>query len=405
MMRNRILSITRNTIPYVKEVMPLAQSVTGCILMQQLDYWFERYPNGFYKFQDAAPDHAAYKTGESWVEELGFSPAEFRTAFDKVGVRHKSKKDFVASADPFEGKFYCCYYDRLARLTYYHRNHVLLDKCLDDLMRAQPHAAEPQPGPAGKRPFPVPNAVDFSEKTANLTATEEPSSPRNEASSVPRNQHSVFPGNAESALLGNQGTQSTVDAGSSSPDVTNLELQEMQSLKIGITETTFSKTTKLQQPEHASSGRLVPPTADETRCGGDNDFENLIFPPQLALVERDGLIAALRKCDAHVHQDLLDEIAGVQAAKGFRMGMVPFAHALVRAADEGRFVLTAGVAIRKVRENRRANGFQVAAADAALTAKVRPLSQISDAELSKYPPNMRRRMEEARAKELGNSVN
>lgn len=403
-MRNRILSITRNTIPYVKEVMPLAQSVTGCILMQQLDYWFERYPNGFYKFQDAAPDHPAYKTGESWAEELGFSPAEFRTAFDKIGVRHKSKKDFVASAEPFEGKFYCCYYDRLARLTYYHRNHQMLDARLDELMREQSHAANPQPSPAGNRPVPVPKPANFGEKVAAGPVTQEPTLPRNEESSVPRNQDSSFPGNAEPAPLGNQETQSTVDAVSQSPDVGNLQLQEMQSLNIGITETTFSKTTQPQQPASASSGQLAPDIQDERRCGGDDDFENLIFPPKLAAAEREGLIAALRKTEPAIRQDLLDEVAGVKAGKGFRMGMIPFVHALVRAAEEGKFALTAGVSIRAGRENRRATGVQVAAADGALTAQVRPLSQMSDAELSKFPPNLRKRMEEARAKELRNGA-
>ncbi|KMY85741.1 hypothetical protein BUMB_03036 [Candidatus Paraburkholderia calva] len=400
-MRNRILSITRNTIPYVKEVMPLAKSVTGCILMQQLDYWFERFPNGFYKFQDAAPGNAHYRPGESWSEELGFSLAEFRTAFDKIGVRYVSKTEYVAAAaDPFQGKFYCCYTDRRAGMTFYFRNHELVDKSLDDLIRSQPSATDVQPGLAENRPVPMPKPANLGQKSIKFTVAQEHSLPVKVDSAFTGNRDSLFPVDTHSQPLVDADTQSTVDAESLPPQLTNVEQEEMEFLNAGITETTVSKTTEPQQPASASSAKLASSNPDEKRCGGDDDFENLVFPPNLASAERDGLIAALRKCEASVHQDLLDEIAGVQAGKGFRMGMVPFAHALVRAVDEGRFVLTAGVVVRKGRENRRTNGVQIASTEAALTAQVRPLTQLSDAELSKFPPNMRKRMEEARAKQL-----
>ena len=50
MMRNKILTLFRNNVPYIKELRQLSGSVTASILMQQLDYWFEKKPNGFYKF-------------------------------------------------------------------------------------------------------------------------------------------------------------------------------------------------------------------------------------------------------------------------------------------------------------------------------------------------------------------
>lgn len=55
-MRNRLLSLTRNSIPYVKELRSIAGSVTAVILWQQLDYWFEKYPDGFFKFM-SPPEH------------------------------------------------------------------------------------------------------------------------------------------------------------------------------------------------------------------------------------------------------------------------------------------------------------------------------------------------------------
>jgi len=132
--RNRILSITRNTIPYVKELrrLELVKSISACILMQQLDYWFDKYREGFYKFLEPCK-HAAYKPGKSWTEELEITVDEFRGAFDQIGVRYSSKKEYDAAADKFAGKYYCSYYDKLSRMTHYFRNHEKVDADLDSL--------------------------------------------------------------------------------------------------------------------------------------------------------------------------------------------------------------------------------------------------------------------------------
>jgi hypothetical protein len=136
-MKNRILSITRETIPYVKQIRPLTGSVAATILMQQLDYWFAKYPDGFYKFLEPC-DHPSYKSGDSWTEELGFSKDEFRTAFKQIGIQHKSKTKFATSSDPFQGKFYCSYFDRTKGQVFYHRNHELVDKELDAIEHGIP---------------------------------------------------------------------------------------------------------------------------------------------------------------------------------------------------------------------------------------------------------------------------
>nr|MBA3716210.1 hypothetical protein [Pyrinomonadaceae bacterium] len=83
-MRNKILQITSKIIPYVRELRPIAKSVTGCLLMQQLDFHFAKYPHGYYKFLEPCHNSKSYKRGQSWQEELGFSADEFRTAFDKI---------------------------------------------------------------------------------------------------------------------------------------------------------------------------------------------------------------------------------------------------------------------------------------------------------------------------------
>jgi hypothetical protein len=143
--RNKILTITRNTIPYVKELRRLApvKSVNACLLMQQLDYWFERYPNGFFKFLEPC-EASGYQSGDSWCEELGISADEFRNAFDQIGIRYKSKKEFdQAAGDKFQGRYYCSYTDKIRRQTWYYRNHAAVDAALDTLSVAEAGEAKP----------------------------------------------------------------------------------------------------------------------------------------------------------------------------------------------------------------------------------------------------------------------
>lgn len=121
----------------------MAGSMEGCILMQQLDYWFASKPDGFYKFLEPVqprgtdeqgnpkPGHPLYRVGDSWCEELNCTAHEFRRMFDAIGVRWNSKGEFVNAADPFCGRGYCSYVDRKQNLTYYFRNHAFVDAFLD----------------------------------------------------------------------------------------------------------------------------------------------------------------------------------------------------------------------------------------------------------------------------------
>jgi hypothetical protein len=149
MMRNFYASNSAGAIPYRKEYkicftpfeplpgqkQPRELTTSGAILLQQLDYWFARYPKGFYKFiEPPKTPHRAYKDGDSWQEELAFSRREFTTAFDQIGIAYKSKKQFdqaKQSGDVFRGRFYCCYFDRINRVMWYYRNHAAVDAWLD----------------------------------------------------------------------------------------------------------------------------------------------------------------------------------------------------------------------------------------------------------------------------------
>jgi len=127
----------RRVIPYIKELRPIAGSVTATILWQQLNYWFALYPKGFYKFLEPCK-HAAYKEGDSWTEELGFSKAEFRHAFKLIGIAYKSKREYNRAANPFfsDGKesFFCSYHDKIKGITWYFRNHEYVNKIMDRLI-------------------------------------------------------------------------------------------------------------------------------------------------------------------------------------------------------------------------------------------------------------------------------
>lgn len=127
---------------YCPELNQITGSVTASLLMCQLEYWFTRSKkDGFYKFLEPCT-HKAYKKGSSWVEEMGFSKAEFRSAFSRIGKVYKSKKAFLESKDPFEGKLYLSYYDRMKKLTYYVRNTTLVTTLLTNPLSASGYSRD-----------------------------------------------------------------------------------------------------------------------------------------------------------------------------------------------------------------------------------------------------------------------
>lgn len=133
--RNRSVAVARDVIPYIKGYRQIAGTVTATILFQQLEYWFDLKPNGFYKFLEPCENDLC-KVGDSWCEELGFSADEFRTAFDKIGKRYFSKKAYDAALDKFADekgttKFYCSYHDKIKGMTYYYRNHPTVDEAIE----------------------------------------------------------------------------------------------------------------------------------------------------------------------------------------------------------------------------------------------------------------------------------
>jgi len=122
-----ILAAFAEAVPYIPGLRQQTGSVVATILMMQLEYRFAKYPDGFYKFLEPPQNgHQDYRLGDSWVEELAFSKEEFRTGFDKIGVRYTSKTQYDKAksiGSEFGDKFYCSYFDRQLGMTFYCRNH------------------------------------------------------------------------------------------------------------------------------------------------------------------------------------------------------------------------------------------------------------------------------------------
>ena len=292
-----MLHLTRNTIPYVKELHVIAGGVLGCLVMQQLDYWFENHPEGFYKFL-LPSDHPAYKAGDSWTEELGMSVDEFRTAFDKIGHRYKSKSEFEKAEDKFQGKFYCSYVDRRSNLTYYFRNDEAVDAALDELLKFS------EPKPSRSRVTPAGNPQPDAEFTVNgespFTVKRKPQ----------------FTGSADSPVA--------VDGKSPPPLYRDYN-----------TETTTT-------------------SGDSTAIASGSCGEDLIFP-KCSENERAAIRQLLVNCTGDMHQIALDEIEGARQARVIKTNLVPFARGIVLAISRGTFTVGHGTKVAASRQKKAEN--------------------------------------------------
>ncbi len=136
-------------------------SQNAVLLFDKLEYWFSKKKNEFYKFIEPC-DHPLCRTGDTWTEELGFSKKVFRTAFDKIGIRYKSKTEFVRESDPFKGKLFAYYQDRQTKKTIFVRNNSLLARLyarLKALVEKTTHALQSSLGNSFKKVSPTANPL------------------------------------------------------------------------------------------------------------------------------------------------------------------------------------------------------------------------------------------------------
>lgn len=362
-MRNRILSITRSNIPYVKELHPLTGSVIGCLVMQQLDYWFTTQPEGFYKFLEPA-DHPAYKAGDSWVEELGMSADEFRYAFDRISVRYKSKSEFDKASkvgDAFRGKFYCSYIDRRANLTYYFRNHDVVDAALDELInesgsktgkKVKTKRSTHQDGAVDRAEVPVTGNSDLQELEIPI-----PCNWKNRSTGT---------GNSDSLEL-----EKPISVNGLFPGPL------LQRLHTETTTTTTDASELSTQPPKEAKPVDLPPRSSCLDSGNENpetEPANLIWPI-CSTEERDALAEIVKTIPTSQRQILLDETEGARRAGSIRSGLVPFAGALVRAMLAGTFTVSHAPAVAARRREQAIHREQGTA--------VRNLPEISNDDLAR----------------------
>lgn len=101
-----------------------------CLMMAQLEYWFGKYPNGFYKFMDIPKgENPGYKTGQSWAEEMGMSVDKIKNGLASICESYNSYTDYKKQeGDKFKGKFYLRYFHKPSHQMYFLRNHELVNR-------------------------------------------------------------------------------------------------------------------------------------------------------------------------------------------------------------------------------------------------------------------------------------
>lgn len=147
----KIFADDKRLVVYRPQWRAITGSVTATILLQQiLFHWDKSGQRPFYKFKEPCLDahgritHNLYRPGDSWVEELGFSRAEFDTAIKKIGCKLSKRRlrldpNLKNHGQPVE------YYTDEQHLTWYtiHESNFL--RVLTNLYApAQPPAAPPE---------------------------------------------------------------------------------------------------------------------------------------------------------------------------------------------------------------------------------------------------------------------
>jgi hypothetical protein len=185
-MKNFSLSAFTKFIPFLPSLVKHTSGVLPSILMIKLDELFaldKKYQvEGFYKFlkpvykkdeegevqvgENGLPiiGNPLYVHGQSWVEHISFTEDEFRTAFSKIGIAYPSVSKFrqaEKNGDVFQGKFYCSYIDRKSNLTYYLRNHALVDQVLESISHGESLSPENRNPHSQKRQIPFPKKGDL----------------------------------------------------------------------------------------------------------------------------------------------------------------------------------------------------------------------------------------------------
>lgn len=147
-----LLGDDTDVIGYRKRFAVLTGSVTSAILLGRLLYWAKlKSFKPFYKFRQPCK-HDLYKAGDSWIEDLEFTAAEFDNALKVIGTKIRkgvSRKEVEAVTFPERGaaeddasyfqryrealRYIVVYWTDNAHVTWYQVNGDLLDKFINSI--------------------------------------------------------------------------------------------------------------------------------------------------------------------------------------------------------------------------------------------------------------------------------
>lgn len=141
-----ILAGDKELVTYRPALRGIGSSVIGTIILQQIIYWWKRSGGKFYKFIEPC-DHAMYKQGDSWSEELGLSAKEFRTGLENFAFKcgKKNKELHGEGYEEAKNSHTVWYYTDNDRVTWYQINESLLHKLLSGVYEVTPQAAVTYP--------------------------------------------------------------------------------------------------------------------------------------------------------------------------------------------------------------------------------------------------------------------
>lgn len=130
--QNNLVAMHQKYISYFPCYNGITGGIVSSILFGRLEYWFSR-TNGEPFFKYLSPNVNS-KEGDTWVEEVGITEDEFRTAFSKIAKVWKSKTEYENAEDKFCGFMYCSYIDKILHKTYYVRNNQKVEENLKKLL-------------------------------------------------------------------------------------------------------------------------------------------------------------------------------------------------------------------------------------------------------------------------------
>lgn len=128
----KLLKEDKHVISYRPSWKEITGSVNATILLQQVKFrWDSKEGQRFYKFFiPPKTNHSAYKPGDSWTEELGFTLSELQGAIKRIGKR-LSKDDLKNLPEAMDGYFFGYFRDQQHLTWHYFNEDYFMKKILE----------------------------------------------------------------------------------------------------------------------------------------------------------------------------------------------------------------------------------------------------------------------------------